>query len=126
MYKVRILVFDRPLRAFFLPKSAPRPCRSFGCDKMAVAGGWCHNHARPRPGTFADRGRGSSAERGYGAAWRKLRTQVLARDGGLCRLCLANGRVTAAAHVDHIVPRSVGGSDELPNFAVDLPGLPRP
>ena len=42
----------------------------------------------------------------YDAAWRKLRLQVLARDGWRCQLCsadLKNGP-KGFAHVDHILP----------------------
>ena len=52
----------------------------------------------------------------------KLRAQVLARNNSICRLCgLAAGesyedgrRVTL--HVDHIQPRSAGGTDEMDNL----------
>jgi 5-methylcytosine-specific restriction enzyme A len=48
--------------------------------------------------------RGSPAERGYGADWRKVRAQVLERDGWVCRWCGA-----AAKTVDHLVPLVAGG-----------------
>ena len=49
-----------------------------------------------------DRGRESSGQRGYGASWRKLRKQVLYNEGGLCRHCKEEGRLTPATDVDHI------------------------
>jgi 5-methylcytosine-specific restriction endonuclease McrA len=42
-------------------------------------------------------------------AWDKLRAELL-RLEPLCRICLASNRVTAAAHVDHIVPTAKGGA----------------
>ena len=45
----------------------------------------------------------SAAARGYDGRWRRLRLQILAAEP-LCRFCAANGRVTAASHVDHIEP----------------------
>lgn len=48
-----------------------------------------------------DRRRGSPAERGYDAAWRRIRAAVLAAEPQ-CRLCLEAGRITAATVVDHI------------------------
>ena len=45
----------------------------------------------------------SAAARGYDAAWRRMRLQVLAAEP-LCRFCAAEGRVTAATDVDHIEP----------------------
>lgn len=55
----------------------------------------------------------SSTARGYGARWQKLRAKVL-REEPLCRAC--KPRVTAAVHVDHIVPKAKGGTDERSNL----------
>lgn len=52
------------------------------------------------PMTF-DQVRGSAASRGYDAAWRRLRLQVLA-DEPLCRFCAAKGLTVAAVDVDHV------------------------
>ena len=60
--------------------------------------------------------RGTATERGYGSAWRKLRDFILRRDCGLCQVCAARGRVTAANQVDHIIPKVKGGSDEPDNL----------
>ena len=69
-----------------------------------------------------DRLRGTSAQRGYGADWRRLRGEVLLRDKGLCQPCLRNGRVTAAREVDHIKPKASGGTDDADNLqAICLP-----
>lgn len=43
------------------------------------------------------------------AAWRKLRAAHRAREP-LCRSCMTQGRVTAGAVVDHIVPIDKDGS----------------
>lgn len=65
--------------------------------------------------------RGSSAQRGYGARWRKARAAFLANpDNCLCRMCLSEGRINDGSykadgsyepnpakrslHVDHIIP----------------------
>lgn len=78
--------------------------------------GFCQAHKRPAPGSFADPSRGSRHERGYGTAWDKLRKVVLQRDRGLCQPCLQAGRVTVATHVDHVVPKSQGGTDDESNL----------
>ena len=59
--------------------------------------------------------RPSAHRRGYGVAWQCLRLAVLAEEP-LCRHCMLVGRVTAAVHVDHIVPRERGGTDERCNL----------
>lgn len=51
-----------------------------------------------------------------GRPWRRKREHVLQRDGFTCRVCLASGVVTLADEVDHIIPRSQGGTDETTNL----------
>jgi 5-methylcytosine-specific restriction protein A len=58
----------------------------------------------------------SRHQRGYGAAWVKLREVIIARDIGLCQPCKRQGRVTPFAAVDHITPKAQGGTDEHDNL----------
>jgi len=60
--------------------------------------------------------RGSPSDRGYGAAWGRLRKLVMARDLWLCQPCKREGRITPAREADHIVPKSDGGGDSLENI----------
>lgn len=73
---------------------------------------------RPRSQRFGDPARASAAARGYGAAWRRLRDEVLERDGYVCRCseCRALGRVLEAHEVDHVIPKALGGTDDLGNL----------
>ena len=48
----------------------------------------------------------SRHERGYGAAWVKVRRLVLERDHGLCQPCKRAGKTTIGAAVDHIVSKA--------------------
>ena len=57
----------------------------------------------------------SRHERGYGAAWVKVRKLALQRDGYLCQHCLPD-RVTPATDVDHKTPKAQGGKDDLDNL----------
>ena len=45
-----------------------------------------------------------------------VRYQVLARDRGRCVLCGASSDAGAALHVDHVMPKSRGGSDHPSNL----------
>lgn len=47
--------------------------------------------------------------------WAKLRASVLALEP-LCRPCSEAGLIAAASEVDHIVPRSAGGTSERTNL----------
>lgn len=100
-----------------MPVSAPKPCRHPGCGHLVRDGsGFCPDHKRARPGSFADKSRGTRHQRGYGAAWDALRKVVMQRDAGLCQPCRGDGRVTLATMVDHIKPRAEGGTDDLDNL----------
>ena len=98
-----------------MPNAAKRPCAVPGCAALVARGvRYCSAHKRAqKPGGF-QAGR-SSAALGYGAAWQRLRRWVLATEP-LCRNCARHGRVTAAQHVDHIVPKTQGGTDDRSNL----------
>ncbi len=95
-----------------MTRAIPTPCQHRGCGMLVRGSGYCAEHRglRQRAVPLRERPRGSSAERGYGAAWRRLRGLILAREP-LCRSC---GR--PAQEVDHIVPRALGGSDRRENL----------
>jgi len=83
-------------------------CSSGYCDKCRPAdttnwGAWQQKH-------------GTSSQRGYDAEWMKLRQVVLERDSFLCQHCYAQGVFTRATHVDHIKPKSQGGTNDLSNL----------
>ena len=82
-----------------MPKSPKRPCRYPGCPNLCEKGTYCAEHQGESP----ERWRGSAAERGYGADWRKSRRRFLASNP-LCAACLKRGVLTPATVVDHIVP----------------------
>ena len=60
--------------------------------------------------------RRSRQERGYGARWDKLRKLAMGRDDWLCQPCKREGKATPAREVDHIIPKSQGGTDDLSNL----------
>ena len=62
-----------------------------------------------------DQRRGTASQRGYGAAWRRLRDSVIAAHP----YCSAPGcGSTDNLSVDHIIPRSEGGTDDRSNLRV--------
>ena len=95
-----------------MPLAPPRPCNKPGCGKLTHKR-FCADHDRDY-----DRARGSSAARGYGARWRRLRELVLQRDP----FCKGPDCLAISAEVDHIVSRLRGGDDSLGN----LQGLCKP
>ena len=82
-----------------------RPCLEPGCP-MLVYEGRCPAHRRG--------GGWIGAGKDYGSAWPRIRARVLAEEP-TCRLRLA-GCTTYSTQVDHIVPKSRGGTDERGNL----------
>lgn len=76
--------------------------------------------ARDTPRGFAGPYRGSAASRGYGSEWAKLVKLIRARDADLCQVCLKLGHSPIGTYsaVDHIRPKSQGGTDDPRNLQV--------
>ena len=97
-----------------MPKAAPRPCTYPSCKEYAVKDGRCETHKVAHRWQSRKR----TTERGYGWAWVKLRRKVIARDKHLCQECLRQGIYTQGNEVDHIRPKSQGGTDDLNNLEI--------
>jgi 5-methylcytosine-specific restriction enzyme A len=89
-----------------MPSAPPRPCAEPGCPQL-VAFGRCPRHRRES--------KPSAAARGYGWRWWERRARVL-REEPYCGRCRDEGRVRFSAEVDHIIPKSRGGSDARENL----------
>lgn len=87
----------------------PRPCMHPGCPALVRGGNRCGEHQRDQD-RRQDTRRGSSAQRGYGAAWQRARKRYL-RAHPLCVECEAEGKTVEATVVDHIIPHR--GNQEL-------------
>lgn len=83
-----------------------RPCPQPGCPHLYRRTNDCPDHHTPAWATTTT----TAHQRGYGQAWRKTRRRVL-RLEPQCRQCGA-----PATCVDHIVPKSLGGTDNLTNL----------
>jgi 5-methylcytosine-specific restriction protein A len=98
----------------------PRVCpESYGTPPRggsAIMAPYAAPTDRQRAGmTAAQQPRATSAQRGYGRRWRKLRKSYLARHP-VCVECLDGGYVVQATQVDHIVPLSRDGTVEECNL----------
>jgi 5-methylcytosine-specific restriction enzyme A len=76
-----------------------RACTKPGCRGLIRGEACTVCGPRPKHGWRDDRG--TRQERGYDAAWMRLR-QAHLMEHPLCEQCKANGRITPARHVDHI------------------------
>jgi len=92
-----------------------RPCRAPGCQTLhRNANGYCDAHQ-----ALAKAWRKDTQQSGRGGRpWRRLREQVLARDGYLCQCedCQKRPLPRIAHEVDHIKPLAEGGTDDLDNL----------
>lgn len=97
-----------------MPVKSKRPCGAPGCAELVRRGRYCRLHAR-----LYERRRGTAAQRGYGAEWRRLRAEVLEAQP-LCAdpfsVHREAGERVLATTVDHIVSRRRGGLDSLENL----------
>jgi len=95
-----------------MPARAHTVCKSRGCSRITSSDdGYCERHAgEQRPGSW----RGWDPR--YDFAWKRLRAAVLDRDEHLCQPCRRAGRLTLATEVDHVTPRSLGGSESPENM----------
>nr|WP_236871145.1 HNH endonuclease signature motif containing protein [Brevibacillus laterosporus] len=75
-------------------------CLKQGCAKL-TENGYCDAHKNQTK--LYNQERGTAAQRGYDARWRKARTKYLASNP-LCKKCLQEGKVIEATVVDHITP----------------------
>ncbi len=83
-------------------------CGTPGCPAIAKRRGLCIDCQRTR-----ERQRGNATERGYGAAWQRLRKMILSRDP-VCRD--ESGCSEPSTDVDHVISRAHGGSNNPSNL----------
>ena len=89
-------------------------CGRSGCPNKAKSGdSYCKEHIQVQRRQY-DKQRGSSAERGYDAKWKKYREWYL-RNHPLCRICEVEGKTIIATVIDHIVSIRRKGSFWDPN-----------
>lgn len=102
-----------------MPPRTPKACRKQGCPRVTTdASGYCSTH-KPSDSGWGRYQKGRSRhERGYGSAWDKLREQILQRDKYICRCdeCQRLGLIKEATHVDHIIAKAHGGTDDPSNL----------
>ena len=97
-----------------MPRRAARPCRTRTCPGLAGPGGYCATCQKERY-RLQNARRPSSAARGYGHRWRRLRRMYL-RANPYCVACKRQGRIELATEMDHIIPKAQGGGDMEDNL----------
>jgi 5-methylcytosine-specific restriction enzyme A len=88
-----------------MPLAAKHSCLHPFCPEVVTTGAYCDKH-RPQRGRELYERRPESDAFYRTARWRRLRSMVLSHNP-LCAMCEAEGRMTLAVDVDHVLPRSV-------------------
>jgi 5-methylcytosine-specific restriction enzyme A len=97
-----------------MPTKLLGPCKTRTCPNIRTnTNPYCEKCSAD--GNSTDQYRGSSAHRGYGHIWRKLRIMVLRRHP-ICADSFGIGCVSVSRHADHIVPKRQGGQDMMENL----------
>lgn len=100
--------------------SLPKPCRFVGCKNKVTTKrhqGYCELHKHKSGWFINETSKGNRHKRGYGNHWVKvIRPRILERDSYLCQLHLQNGIAVTGTHVDHIMPKNKGGTDDDANL----------
>ncbi|SEG20723.1 HNH endonuclease [Marinobacterium lutimaris] len=95
-----------------MPSKPPRPCRAPACSgKTTAAHGYCEEHEHLHKPFASRKGSGRG-----GRPWRRKRDAIMKRDRWLCQPCKRAGRTTPAVHVDHIINKQSGGTDDDHNL----------
>ncbi len=99
-----------------MAKRSGHLCRWQGCIRIVRNVPYCDEHARIMQQRM-DAQRGTAAQRGYNARWRRLRLMFLA-ENPLCSdpYHVHCGTPALATDVDHIMPRERGGDDDWINL----------
>jgi 5-methylcytosine-specific restriction protein A len=91
-----------------MPTAAPKACGRSGCRGLVRVGTCSVCGPRPARVPFA-RPAATTSARGYGWDWQKRRTRFLQEH----QFCSCG---EPARHVDHIIPKAHGGTDEESNL----------
>jgi 5-methylcytosine-specific restriction enzyme A len=94
-----------------LPKLPCRRCGAATPNKNK----YCDDHQQHAVGWLKTQVGRTTKQRGYAGVWVKLRKLVIARDK-VCVNCSLKGYVSPIEHVDHEIPKALGGTDDLDNL----------
>jgi 5-methylcytosine-specific restriction protein A len=93
-----------------MPIAPKRPCPAPGC-RVLVVKGYCDRHRRERQKAYNSTPDRQADQKFYkGKRWLAVRAAHLEYEP-LCRMCRKDGKLAAATHVDHIIPRDRGGAE---------------
>lgn len=85
-----------------MPPKPKKPCAHPGCKNLVQGERYCLQHKKESQQRY-DKERGTSAQRGYDARWRR-ESKLFLNEHPLCAECLKGGNEVPAVLVDHTEP----------------------
>lgn len=100
-----------------MPSLPARSCRIPGCKSPASGknNGYCDAHKNEGWAKY-QRSKDGETRVYQTSVWKKKRTIIINNAMGLCEECQRLGIVKPGVEVDHKIPVSQGGTDELSNL----------
>lgn len=99
-----------------MPRKPTRACRCQGCTKLAVENSqYCEEHKKLEMQQYNRYRREYRSNERYGAKWRRIRKRYV-KEHPLCEHCLEAGVIKPVQEVHHIVPLSLGGTNDESNL----------
>lgn len=97
-----------------MPYKPKRPCEHPGCNKLSACG-YCDEHKKEYIKEYNKYHRGYRSNERYNYQWSRIRERYV-KSHPLCEECLKEGRYTPVEEVHHILPLSVGGTNDFNNL----------
>ena len=99
-----------------MPRMPRRGCAYGMCNALAVEGSrYCEKHRKLVNKRYNQYERSNVTNIKYGRAWKRIRDRYI-YEHPFCEKCFAEGKLTAAREVHHILPISQGGTHAPDNL----------
>ena len=90
---------------------ALKPCKFNGCHNPVTLTRYCEQHKEHEGKSWLHPYKESAESRGYGWKW-KLLARKIKKSQPVCAVC----KIRPTQEVDHIRPKSIGGTDDPANL----------
>ena len=97
-----------------MPSKPKKPCRYPGCPNLTRET-YCEEHQKATATSYNQTRRDPDSNKRYGRRWRNIR-DLYVRAHPLCEDCLKEGKHVPVYEVHHIVPLSLGGTNDTDNL----------
>lgn len=97
-----------------MPYKPKHPCAYPGCPNL-TSETYCEEHKDNQRRKYDQYERNPDVRKKYGRSWSRIRNRYI-QQHPYCEQCYAEGRMTQADEVHHIIPVSRGGTNDEVNL----------